>query len=198
MTNRFWSALATGLGACVALPLAAANLLVNPGFDSNSTGWTFQTAGAGAGAGWVAGIGRGGTDGISLFANFTGDSSFVRQCVNTSASVLDAHIYGKLHATSNFRYYGEASVSAFTQANCGGGYAGNAVSTPHLLDDGWVLYRIDGMQTPAATQSVMFIAGATGDHGTVTLHWDDAALGPAGTTGVPPRPANLLLNPDFA
>lgn len=190
-------ALAIGLYAFCVWPLRAANLLLNPAFDSNSANWTLQSAGPGAYGGWLATVGRGGTGGLYLTANLGGSNAFAMQCVNMTSATIDAHIYSTPQYSPDNLYYGTVSVSTFNVPDCAATYVSNTVATPHILDDGWVLHRLDGIELPAATQSVALIAQTSAVNGSVSLYWDDAGLGPSGTTGVPPLPANLLLNPDF-
>ncbi len=183
----------------LAVPFSAfsANLVVNPNFDSDASGWTFGGGNGSSFAYWEDATGYPTAGSLGLVAGLVGDSPDARQCINISSQAVDLAAYARIDYTGGDQNFGEVGISSFSTSDCSGGYIAYARAGMRLATDGWVMHRLVDYALPATTQSVMIFLKLPVDSTSIGVFMDQVAFGPTGSAGLPPLPPNLLDNPDF-
>ncbi len=175
--------LAIPLLAFFSLPARSQNLLVNPGFDRDLSGWTVTTSitpdpspqpgYVEASAGWVANdrsaIAASGGAAFHALAYWTSAATaYATQCVALPGGKVVA--YGASFLTSRQRLYAasEAKVAFFASADCSGNSTASSSATSldyvidgadHSSNGAWL--QASGVATsPDGTRSALFSVGA--------------------------------------
>lgn len=165
----------------------AQNLLANPNFDADISGWTVAGGSVGS-ATWD------GTDGSptagSLLLDSTGSSQLqVYQCLPVTAGQsydLGASVLPGSTAPSNFGDGLSILTVWFTDTACSA-YPGLSSQNLQPASGGtWARYGVSTQAAPAGTQSVLFLIRVTNVAGLPSLNYrvDRAFYGPAGTVPV--------------
>jgi hypothetical protein len=168
-----------GLMCVYASGALGANLVANPDFNADVSGWT------NAGTAVFSWDGGDGSPGFGS-ANFVGNSSQVG-IANSSCIVLAAPQNIDLYAnieTPNLEAF-NAEALAYTDPGCTNGEStfGAITSTP-LPGPGWQQVSATNVSLPGSTQSIRVRLMATPMDLNLNAHVDHVRLGPAGTTPV--------------
>ncbi len=186
------------VGLCLLLataaPASAQNLIVNPDFASDLSGWTVPLLPLGWGVGWIGG---GGADGpgsvrISVNADVGANNVVLTQCVDVAPSSsydFGAHVFlvGGLDRIP----IGQLSVAWYTSAGCVNVVGGALSSTTDTTVDAWQSVSAAGQMSSAGAVSAMVsLIFQTPGSGTATLFYDDVYLAESGAAATPtPTPA---------
>ncbi len=186
------------VGLCLLLATAglasAQNLIVNPDFASDLSGWTIPLLPLGYGVDWIGG---GGADGpgsvrISVDADVGATQVVLTQCVAVAPSTsyeFGAHVFlvGGLDQVP----IGQLSVAWYTSGGCVNVVGGALSSTTDNTVNAWQSVSAGGQMSPAGAASAeVFLNFQTPGSGTATLFYDDVYLAEAGAPETPtPTPA---------
>jgi hypothetical protein len=168
--------------ACLAFPLSAQNLLQNPNFDLDTSGWSVSGSGT---ATWInSGSPTGGA--IYLSATNTGPNVTAFQCVAISApAVID--VGGRSYTASSFGNGSttEMTVKFFSGTGCSGTVLATIPVDTGTFDppDNWFNRRVLTQSLPAGTQSARVEISAGGGDGQMLIYYDTMVFGPVGTWG---------------
>ncbi len=181
--------------AAVGGTAAAQNLLVNPNFDANVTGWSFTTPGTftwdsslDADSNPLSGSGR--LDNTSPVA---AGSSFAAQCVAvTGGSNYDFLAKIRIPSGQSQTGYANVVVNFYNAASCSGSNVGGTAS-PSVLSttsDTWVQSQVLAFAAPgtAVSAQVNLWVNKAEANGSLVVNFDSAAFGPTGSIGPTPTP----------
>ena len=181
-------ALALFLVLATAGTAAAQNLLVNPNFNSDVSGWSFTTPGTFT---WDSSLdadsnpssGSGRLDNTSPAAFGT---SFAAQCVAvTGGSSYDFSAQIRIPSGQTDTGYAAVVANFYNAASCGGSNVGGT-STPQVLStttNTWVLSQVLAFAAPgtAVSAQVSLWVNKTEDTGSLVVNFDNAFFGLAGS-----------------
>ena len=169
-------------------PPVSSNLLFNPDFEFDlSGGWVRNKVGLGAAAAWDNTSNYGGVGGaLYLQVTSPGEEASLQQCVNLTTQAVDLQLWSKVTNSGGGANTGVASVTAYDQANCAGGYLEGKEASIVATDSssGWRRFLLSNYALPATTQSalVYFSVGVQEPFDTsISLVADHFGFGPANT-----------------
>jgi hypothetical protein len=178
---------------------AAQNLLVNPNFDSDVSGWSFTTPGTftwdstlDADSNPSSGSGR-----LENGSTVAFGTSFAAQCVAvTGGSNYDLMVQIRIPSGQTDSGYAMINVNFYNAASCGGSNVGGA-SSPQVLStttDTWVLSQVLNQAAPgtAVSAQVSLWTNKTEATGSLVVNFDNAAFGLTGTLAPTPTPTPTL------
>jgi hypothetical protein len=186
------------VGLCLLLATAgmasAQNLIVNPDFVSDLSGWNIPLLPLGYGVDWIGG---GGADGpgsvrINVNADVGGSQVVLTQCVAVAASTsydFGAHVF-LVGGLDNIPV-GQLSVAWYTSGGCVNVAGGTLSSATNNTVNAWQSVSAAGQMSPAGTASAkVSLIFQTPGSGTATLFYDDVYLTASGAPATPtPTPA---------
>lgn len=169
--------LAVPLLLAAAAPLAAQNLLTNPGFNRNLNGWT-----AGPGAAWSTADAEGSTrsgSGRGSNSSADGDLSLLQlaQCVPvTGGQSYQGGVLALLPGGQERTGNAAIIVQWFAEDGCGGTSLGETEVGVISSSIAWQPVAESSLPAPAGARSALFgfFVGKNEDGGTFSAHIDDA------------------------
>jgi hypothetical protein len=170
------------LMVAVAFPVSAQNLLQNPNFDLDASGWTVSGSGT---ATWSAN-GSPTRGAILLSATSTGPEVSVFQCVAISApAVIDVGARSFTSSSFGDGSTNEMNVSLFSGTACSGAILGTISVASGTFDppDNWFNRRALTQPLPAGTQSARVELKANAGTGQMIIYFDTVVFGPVGAWG---------------
>jgi hypothetical protein len=186
------AAAAAAVLALVPRPAAAQNLLANPGFDQNLSGWftgNFDPQRSSLDANGSAHSG-------SAQANVAGGTPFggtaLHQCVPITAGTTYDFSFKVRMADPVGRLVG--ILQFFPNAGCNGAsLSGNSFTSQIGKPNSWHTVHF-ALTAPAGAVRASVQLSATNDLGPQTILYDDVYFGPAAPTGCTPGPKALCLD----
>lgn len=169
--------------ACVTFPLSAQNLLQNPNFDLDASGWSVSGSGT---ATWSSNQGSPTRGAIFLSATSTGPNVSVFQCVAISApAVIDVGARSFTSSSFGTGSTSDLTVSLFSGTACSGTVLGTIPVVSGTFDppDNWFNRRALTQSLPAGTQSARVEISASAGTGQMLILYDTVVFGPIGTWG---------------
>ncbi|HEV7490096.1 MAG TPA: hypothetical protein VGO25_04780 [Rhodanobacteraceae bacterium] len=167
-----------GAGSMLALSATAANLIVNPDFDTSVDGWTTATAGNGT-ATLDPSTGSPTAPSIHLVANpANSDVTITSSCMPIDDS-NNVDLYTNIKGNAGFAI---ATINTFSDAACVTGLtAMNSDSVP--ATGTWATYSMTDVALPDGTQSAQVLLTVTMGSSTSAgdANFDHVAFGPTGT-----------------
>jgi hypothetical protein len=189
-------ALAGGALLFLAGPAGAQNLLTNPGFATDLSGWSTN----GLNAVWQAvdATGQSNSGSASVTVSAPGESMGISQCVPvTAGQQYDFGARVEVPAGQNGQngepVFGNMTIVWASGAGCTGSRVGNELETPSIQTD--FFFGTSMSQTApagAASATVLLIVQDPPGLGSATAYFDDAYFQPSG--GCTPEATNLCMN----
>jgi hypothetical protein len=173
----------------IAVSADAQNLVVNPNFGTDLSGWTVKTTGA-ATATFSTDTGSPDQGSVHLTAT-NGETAQLNQCVSVTSGSVD--LFARTYSVSAVSNAG-AQVTAFDQAGCVGNPLGfsafNVTPVNGFLNGnpvtGWTelsaLHENISNLPPVSASVVVFVTPGAGQ--TADYYFDDIRFGTSGTTPV--------------
>ena len=168
----------------------AQNLITNPDFAANTSGWNFTTPGTFTRNGSLDADSNpaSGSGELANTSSVAFGTSFAAQCVSgiVAGNNYDWGAMVRFDSTNTQTASGRANVvvSFFNAAICGGSNVGGSTTAnfPSTNTDVWTQMEILGFTAPANSVSaqVGLWTVKTEDTGTMTVNFDNVAFGPAG------------------
>ena len=165
----------------------AANLVTNPDFDTDVSGWSPQVN-ATSSVTWAASPNRVGSPGSGSAAAANTGSAFtvirLTQCVSTGitpGTIYDVGAWMRVNTAESGVVGADAFVSFFSAAGCGGNVLSTiATSTAQLPMDTWVLRTASGAAPPSAASAEIFLEVFQQSAGTYPFrsYFDGVLFGP--------------------
>jgi hypothetical protein len=177
--------------ATAAAPAGAGNLIANPDFSADISGWSIKTTGS-ATVTYSANSGSPAQGSIHLTAS-NGDSAQANQCVALTDSIVDL-IARQYAATSIAVQTATAEITAYDQPNCAGNILGFSAFNPVPVDGyfegtvvlGWneisALHKNLSNLPPASALVSLYVHAGAG--GSADYYFDDVRFGANGTLPV--------------
>lgn len=179
------------ISSAISLSALAGNLLSNPDFASDLSGWTPKTTGGGT-VTYASDAGSPALGSVHLMAS-NGDTAQLDQCIALTDSPVD--LYARFYAATSISVQtATAEVTAYDQANCAGNplgfFAFNPVPVAGYVGgvsaSGWneisaLNENISNLHPMSALVAIYVSAGAGG---TADYYFDDVRFGDSGSLPV--------------
>jgi hypothetical protein len=188
--KRHIRAALTWLAFC-ATSSSATNLLTNPDFDTDFSGWTHACSSEVSPV-WDGSTGSPSAGSASLRAIF--DASCISQCVNIAGGQsidLSVRSYGDLCASDSA--YAGAYLTTFDLPDCAGSYGSLGQTTSTDTVAGWNVHTLVDFTLPAPVQSVAISPWLIAVKTSPTVNFDHVEFGLH--SGAAPTPG--VINADF-
>ena len=169
---------------CCCAAAHGANLLTNPDFDTDVSGWLKGPSGAGYDAFWTSQYGKPSPGAAEVFATTSGQFMYLEQCVDIAPQHVDLAAYSRIAGVGgDAQNYGNLTIAIFAQPACAGASRGNANADTFPSADGWITHRLVDYSLQANTVSVMVSLLVVAQQVPVDIQFDHVAFGPTGTVG---------------